>query len=88
MTAILKWGIGIDDENKADGFVGGCLCATTVHKGSYANLPESYAAIVKWIDKSDYEIASPPYEIYRKSGFSDIPVSDWETDIYFPVKRK
>ncbi len=84
----IEVGIGIADESKADGFVGGCLCATTIHKGSYANLSEAYASVVKWINKSEYEIAAPPYEIYRISGFDDIPVQDWETDIYFPVKKK
>ncbi|MCI8805592.1 MAG: MerR family transcriptional regulator [Clostridiales bacterium] len=84
----IEVGIGVDDESKANNSVGGCLCATTVHKGSYANLPEAYASVLKWINNNGYEIASPPYEIYRNSGMDGIPVEDWRTDIYFPVKNK
>jgi len=84
----IEVGIGIDDESKANGSVGGCLCATTVHKGSYANLPEAYASVLKWINENGYEITAPPYEIYRNSGMDGIPVEDWKTDIYFPVGKK
>ncbi len=84
----IEVGIGIEDESKANGYIGGCLCATTVHKGSYANLPEAYASVLKWINDNGYEIASPPYEIYRNSGMDGIPVEDWRTDIFFPVLKK
>jgi len=83
----IELGVGIKDMQKADGCVGGCLCAKTTHKGSYANLPEAYASVLKWINANGYKIAAPPYEIYRKDGSSGIPVEEWETDIYFPVEK-
>lgn len=81
-------GIGISDKDKATRIIPEGLCACTVHKGAYANLPEAYASIVKWINENGYEIAAPPYEIYRVSHVDKVPVEDWETDIYFPIKEK
>lgn len=83
----IEVGISITDEKKATRLIEGGLCATTTHTGSYANLTEAYAAVVKWINANGYEIAAPPYEIYRKSHVDNIPVNEWETDIYFPVKE-
>ncbi len=84
----IEVGIGIEEQSKADRFVGGCFCASTVHKGSYANLPEAYATVLRWINENEYEIAGPPYEIYRNSGMDGIPVEEWKTDIYFPILKK
>lgn len=83
----IEVGIKIKDKEKATRILKGGLCASTVHKGSYANLPEAYASIVKWIEANNYKIAAPPYEIYRKSHVDNIPAEDWETDIYFPIKK-
>lgn len=56
------------------------------HKGGYSTLGESYAAIVRYIQDHGLEIAGPPYELYLKNQMQNIPVSEWETEIYFPVK--
>lgn len=79
--------IEILDKDKATRVIDGGLCAATVHKGSYANLSEAYAAVVEWISSNGYKIIAPPYEIYRKSYVDNIPVEEWETDIYFPVEK-
>lgn len=79
--------IGVKDEKQADRILDGGLCAHTVHHGSYANLTEAYAAVVRWINEKGYKIAAPPYEIYRKCHVDNIPVDEWETDIYFPISE-
>lgn len=79
--------IAVKDAENATRILKGGLCASTVHKGAYANLPEAYASIVKWIEENNYKIAAPPYEIYRKSHIDNIPADEWETDIYFPVSK-
>ncbi len=82
----IEVGIGIKDASKASRVISGGKCAVTMHKGSYANLTEAYAAVVRWINENGYKIAAPPYEIYRISHVDNVPADEWETDIYFPVK--
>lgn len=84
----IEVGIAIKDKTKATKILDSCLCATTVHKGAYANLTEAYAAVVKWINENQYKITAPPYEIYVKSHVDNIPVSEWETQIFFPVEKE
>lgn len=79
--------ISIKDKEKATRILKGGLCATTIHKGAYANLSEAYASVVKWIKENGYQIAESPYEFYRKSYSDNLPVEEWETDIYFPIKK-
>lgn len=82
----IEVGIAIKDRSKATNILKSRLCATTVHKGSYANLTEAYAAVLRWINDNGYNIAAPPYEIYVKSHCDNVPVSEWETAIFFPVE--
>lgn len=60
----------------------------TVHKGAYSSLNEAYAAIVKWMETNNYEQVGAPYELYTKCGINHYPIDEWETDIYFPAKKK
>lgn len=83
----IEVGISVKDKNKATRILEGGLCARTVHKGSYAALPEAYAAVIKWINENNYKIAAPPFEIYRISHVDNVAADKWETDIYFPIKR-
>ena len=64
------------------------LCASTIHLGPYSGLPDAYGAIVIWMQANGYEIADPPYEIYRKNQFDRLPPEEWETEIFFPVKKR
>lgn len=81
--------VGVKDADKAKAtrILEGGLCARTLHKGSYACLTDAYAAVVRWINENGCEMAAPPYEIYTKNQFDGLPVEDWETEIYFPVKK-
>ena len=79
--------IGVENGNKADKFVGGELCAFTVHKGAYSNLSEAYGALTAWIESSSYEMSGAPYELYVKTQFDGLKPEDWETEIYFPIKE-
>lgn len=79
--------VGVVDPSKADRDIGGGLCVTTVHKGSYSGLPDAYGAITGWIKENGYEITAPPYEIYIKTRYDKLPPDEWETKIFFPVKK-
>lgn len=78
--------ISIGEKDNATNIIKSQNCVTTIHRGSYSTLTEGYGSVVKWIKDNGYEIAAPPFEIYLKSHVDNIPVEDWETEIYFPVK--
>lgn len=81
-------GFFLTDEAQATRLLPGGLCATTTHIGGYSGLPEAYAAVVTWIEENGYEIVNAPYEIYLRTQFDRIPVSELETKVYFPVRKK
>ena len=83
----IEVGVGVIDTSRADRVIGGCLCATTVHVGAYSSLPDAYGAITGWIKEAGYEITAPPYEIYIKTRYDKLPPEEWETKIFFPVKK-
>lgn len=80
--------VGIKEKAKADKVMESTLCATTVHKGGYSTLGDAYAALVSWIQENGYECSGAPYDIYVKTGFDSLSAEEWETEVYFPVKKK
>lgn len=76
------------EADQANASIGGTLCAHTRHFGGYSSLNEAYAALVKWIEENGYETIGAPYELYTVSGNQMVPVSQWITDIYFPIRLK
>lgn len=80
--------IGIREKDKADGIMESCECAMTVHHGGYSTLSEAYGAVVSWIIENGYEMAGAPFELYIKTQFDSLAPEDWETEVYFPVRKK
>lgn len=80
--------VGIREKEKADKVMPAQLCAMTIHKGPYSSMSDAYGALVSWIKENGYEINDPPYDIYSKTQFDGLAPEDWETEIYFPVKKK
>lgn len=80
--------MGIREKERADKTMEGRLCAKTIHKGPYSSLSDAYGALVAWIEKHGYAWDGAPYEIYTKTQFDSLAPEDWETEIYFPVKKK
>lgn len=80
--------IGIREKDKADLVMEPVECAMTVHRGSYSTLSECYGAIVSWIMENGYEIAGAPFELYIKTQFDSLSPEDWETEVYFPIRKK
>lgn len=80
--------IGIREKDKADVIVESCECAMTVHHGVYSTLSEAYGAVVTWIAEHDYEIAGAPFDLYIKTQFDSLAPEEWETEVYFPIRRK
>ncbi len=80
--------IGIKEKGKADVIMEPCRCAMTVHHGGYSTLSEAYGAIVSWIVENGYEIAGAPFDLYIKTQFDSLSPEDWETEVYFPIRKK
>lgn len=80
--------IGIREKDKADEVMKPCECAMTVHHGGYSTLSEAYGAVVTWISENGYEIAGAPFDLYIKTQFDSLLPEEWETEVYFPIRRK
>lgn len=79
--------VGIREKEKADKIMEQTTCAMTIHRGGYSSLPEAYGALMAWIRENGYVCAGAPYDIYVKTGFDSLPAEEWETEVYFPVKK-
>lgn len=80
--------VEIKEKDKADVVMESCECAMTVHHGGYSTLSEAYGAIVTWIIENGYEIAGAPFDLYIKTQFDSLSPEDWETEVYFPIRKK
>lgn len=80
-------GVIINDRDKADRILPSRLCAVITHIGPYSSLPDAYGKIVAWTKAQGYRMADAPYEIYHKTAFNGLPPEEWETEIFFPVKK-
>lgn len=78
----------VKEKEKADMVLEPAECAMTVHHGSYSTLSECYGAVVSWIMENGYEIAGAPFELYIKTQFDSFSPEDWETEVYFPIRKK
>lgn len=79
--------VGLREKERADKIMEGRLCAKAIHRGPYSSLSDAYGALVVWIEKNGYVWDGAPYEIYTKTQFDQLPPQDWETEIFFPVKK-
>lgn len=79
--------VGINEAERADKIIGGMPCAMTLHHGSYSSLSDAYGALVAWIEEHGYVWAGAPFELYTKTQFDGLAPQDWETEIYFPIKK-
>lgn len=79
--------VGIEERDKAEYIMPPHLCAVTIHKGPYSALPDAYGAVVSWMNANGWHMDGMPYEIYRKSHMDKLPQEEWETEIFFPVRK-
>ncbi len=59
--------------------------ATTIHSGSYETLHKAYAALEAWIKAEELTPAGAPWETYLTDPTAHPDVSDWRTEICWPV---
>ena len=62
--------------------------ACIFHKGSYRTFPESYEAVLRYIEENGYEIAGEIRESYIDGVWNQDDESEWLSEIQVPVMRK
>jgi AraC family transcriptional regulator len=60
--------------------------AFAVHSGPYELLPETNAAIERWVEANGYEVAGAPWESYVTDPAQHPDPKDWKTEVYWPLK--
>lgn len=60
--------------------------ATTLHHGSYAGLPEAYAALQAWMAEQGHAPAAAPYDIYWVDAGQADSEDDLRTEVVWPVR--
>lgn len=70
-------GVGLEE-------IPGGLAATTLHKGPYSSMEETYAALQAWMAANSMRPAGPPREVYL-NGPATAPESELLTEIDWPV---
>ena len=59
--------------------------AVGIHAGPYEQLPETYAAIEKWMDENGVKAAGAPWESYETDPAQHPDPADWRTLVYWPI---
>ncbi len=59
--------------------------ALGVHAGWYEQLPETYAAIEKWVAANGMRTAAAPWESYVTDPAQHPDPADWRTEVYWPI---
>ena len=62
--------------------------ACIFHKGSYRTFPESYEAVLRYIEENGYEIAGETRESYIDGVWNQDDESEWLSEIQVPDRRK
>ncbi len=59
--------------------------AVGIHAGPYEQLPETYAAIEKWMESNGISAAGAPWESYVTDPGQYPDPKDWRTEVYWPI---
>ncbi len=75
------------NEDVEAGELPGGPAAVAIHAGSYDSLGDTYAAMERWMDAKGYRPGGAPWESYVTDP-ADLPdVSDWRTEVYWPLEE-
>ena len=75
-----------EGEMQADILPGGPV-ALGIHAGPYENLPDTNAAIERWIEANGYKVAGAPWEQYVTDPGEHPDPKDWRTEVYWPLEK-
>jgi AraC-like DNA-binding protein/effector-binding domain-containing protein len=60
--------------------------AVAMHGGSYEQLPDTYAALERWMSAQKLAPASPPWEVYVNDPAEHPDPANWRTEIFQPLR--
>lgn len=61
--------------------------AMAVHGGLYDALPDTYAALERWIESNGLRAGEAPWESYITSPAEHTDPADWRTEVYWPLAQ-
>ncbi|HTE43305.1 MAG TPA: AraC family transcriptional regulator, partial [Steroidobacteraceae bacterium] len=61
--------------------------ALGIHAGPYENLPDTNAAIERWIEANGYAVSGEPWEQYVTDPGEHPDSKDWRTEVYWPIDK-
>ncbi len=67
------------------GYLPGGPAAMAVHAGHYEQLPDTNAAIQRWIEANGLRVGGPPWEWYVTDPAQHPDPADWRTEVYWPL---
>ena len=65
----------------------GGAVVVAVHAGPYDQLPETFAAIERWIEAQGLRQAGAPWESYLTDPADHPNQADWRTAVYWPIAK-
>lgn len=74
-----------EGEMRADVLPGGWV-ALGIHAGPYDQLPDTNAAIERWIEANGFEASGGTWEHYITDPAQHPDPDDWRTEVYWPLK--
>jgi AraC family transcriptional regulator len=75
---------GGEGEMQADVLPGGWV-ALGIHAGPYDRLPDTNAAIERWIEANGFKTSDPTWEHYVTDPTQHPDSKDWRTEVYWPL---
>jgi AraC family transcriptional regulator len=67
------------------GFLPGGPVAFAVHAGPYEQLPQTNAAVQRWIEDNGFRTEGAPWEWYVTDPGEHPDPADWKTEVYWPL---
>ncbi len=69
------------------GVLPGGPVALGIHSGPYEGLPQTNAAIERWIEANGFKVAGAPWEQYVTDPGEHPDPADWRTEVYWPLLK-
>jgi len=69
------------------GVLAGGPVALGIHAGPHDHLPDTNAAIERWIEENGYKAAGPTWEHYATDPTARSDPKDWRTEVYWPLEK-
>ena len=73
-------------EMEAGSLPGGAV-VLGVHAGAYDDLPDTHAAIERWIEQNGYRAGGAPWESYVTDPAEHPDPANWRTEVFWPLAK-